>query len=61
MITDDTTLFCNLDSLDETVEQIARELEKNQFVPSRAKCYFWKDALNQILDVSFRDHWDFEV
>ena len=61
VITDDTTLFCNIDSLDETVNAIAAKLEKNEFVPSKAKYNFWNDALNDILDSIYKKKWDFEV
>ena len=61
VITDDTTLFCNISSLDETVDAIAERLRENRFVPSSAKYYRWSDSLDQIIDVTINNHWDYEV
>ena len=61
VLTDHTVLFCNIDSLEETVESIAARLEADQFVPSEAKCWLWQDSLTQILDALLHDRWDFTV
>ena len=61
VITDDTTLFCNIASLEETVDAIAARLREDKFVPSAAKYYKWSAALDQIVDVTANDHWDYEV
>lgn len=61
VITDTTTLFCNINSLDETVNAIAEKLRKNQFVPSCAQYHSWSDALDQIINVTVNNHWDYEV
>ena len=61
VITDNTTLFCNINSLDKTVDAIAEKLDKKSFVPSQAKYYKWSDALDTMLDVIEKDNWDYGV
>ena len=61
VISDQTTLFCNIDSLEETVDAIAAKLQADQFVPSNAKCYLWADSLDQILCALIHDKWDFTL
>ena len=46
---------------EETVDAIAARLREDKFVPSAAKYYMWSDALDQIVDVTANDHWDYEV
>ena len=58
VIADQTTLFCNIGSVEETVDTIAARLQADQFVPSNAKCYLWADSLDQILCALVHDKWD---
>ena len=61
VITDDTTLFCDIGSLEGTVDAIADRLDRDAFAPSAAKYYMWSDALSDINRCIRGGEWDFEV